>query len=89
MKIIYVLALKRSSLFAYFVVLKCSIENDQFFKHIRSWNWFEKLKTLSKNALCNITCLPSGQSYKAPKIIIYVSRVVHISNLLVSKTLES
>ena len=30
----------------------------------------------------------SAQSYKAPTIVIYVSRVVNISNLLVSMTLE-
>ena len=31
----------------------------------------------------------SGQSYKAPKIVIYVFRVINISNLLVSTTLVS
>ena len=31
----------------------------------------------------------SGQSYKATTILIYVSRVINISNLLVSTTLES
>ena len=30
----------------------------------------------------------SGQSYKAPTIVIYVSRDVNISNLVVSTTLE-
>ena len=31
----------------------------------------------------------SGQSYKTPTVVIYVSRVVNISNLLVSTTLEA
>ena len=35
--------------------------------------------------LGSITC---GQSYKAPTVVIYVSRVVNLSNLLVSTTLE-
>ena len=32
--------------------------------------------------------LPFGQSYKRPTIVIYVSRVINISNLLKSTTLE-
>ena len=33
--------------------------------------------------------MPSGQSYKAPLIITYVSRFINMSNLLVSMTLDS
>ena len=44
-----------------------------------------------KIGLVNIVKLLSscGQSYKAPTIVIYVSRVVNISHLLVTTTIES